>query len=162
MGSDPKKPFIEEGEDEGSTAMFSREAHGWFSSMADARESDAESVADLARNAVTETSPLSRTGGVPVAGMKTGANPVANLARTGAQPVSRTPTPVPPPVAVLPNPHRSIPSPPLSTGAPSTRPDSGAALANLSGRQVVLAAFVGGALLAAILGAAAFFLLTPR
>jgi hypothetical protein len=157
MGSDPKKPILQEEEDEGSTAMFSREAHGWFSSMADARESDAESVADLARNAVTESSPLSRTGGLPAVGAKTGANPVVNLGRTGAQPAStRNPTPLPPAASQSPA-SRSIPSAPRAHAA-----DVRAALANLSGRQVVLAAFLGGALLAAVIGGAAFFLLTPR
>ena len=154
MGSDPKKPIIEEEEDEGSTAMFSREAHGWFSSMADGQEADGASVADLARNAVIESSPLSRTGGAPAS--RTGANPVVNLGRTGSQPAARTPTPVPPPVAVTPS-MRSMPSAKPAAGA-----ERAPALANLSPKQVVVVAFVGGALLAALIGVAAFFLLTAR
>ncbi len=154
MGSDPKKPMIEEEEDEGSTAMFSREAHGWFSSMADGREADADSVADLARNAVAENSPLSRTGAAPAS--RTGANPVVNLGRTGGLPTARVPTPVPPPAAAVP-PSRSVPAASRAP-APATRE----MLAKLSPKQVVVVAFVGGAVLAAIVGVAAFFLLTAR
>lgn len=154
MGSDPKKPIIEEEEDEGSTAMFSREAHGWFSSMADGREADAESVADLARNAVVDTSPLSRTGAAPAS--RTGANPVVNLGRTGGLAASRVPTPVPPPAAAAPS-TRSVPA-----GKAPAAPSRMAALANLSPKQVVVVAFVGGAVLAGIVGVAAFLILTAR
>jgi hypothetical protein len=144
MGSDPKKPAPnEEDLDEGSTAMFSREAHGWFSSMADNQETDPNSVADLGRNAVIESSPLSRTGGLPPA------------SRAGAPGSTRMPTPVPPPVSTA-APSEVRPSPAsLASGAASP-------LAKLDGKQVIVLAFVGGAIVAALLGGIAFFLLTSR
>jgi hypothetical protein len=145
MGSDPKKPNLQdEDHDEGSTAMFSREAHGWFSSMADNQETDPNSVADLGRNAVIESSPLSRTGGLPPA------------SKVGAPGSSRVLTPVPPPVA-------SVASPSLPRPAPASLASGAASpLAKLDGKQVVVLAFVGGAVVAALVGLLAFFLLTPR
>jgi len=145
MGNDPKKPIEDLEDDEGSTAMFSREAHGWFSSMADARETDGDSVADLGRNAVIESSPLSRSGGSAVA---------PSAARGGAASINSA-TPVgraPGAPSALPRAEHT-PLPP--TGAR-------AALGHLSGKQVMVIAFVGGAVLAGILGAIAFFVLTAR
>jgi hypothetical protein len=145
MGNEPKKnEQLDEDLDEGSTAMFSREAHGWFSSMADNQETDANATADLGRNAVMESSPLSRTGGLPPA------------SKVGGPASNRVLTPVPPPVASV-SPH-SLPRPaPASVASGAASP-----LAKLDGKQVILLAFVGGALVAAIVGVAAFFLLTAR
>lgn len=145
MGNEPKKhEQLDEDLDEGSTAMFSREAHGWFSSMADNQEADVNAAADLGRNAVMESSPLSRTGGLPPASKVSG--PASN----------RVLTPVPPPVASVPA--KSLPRP-----APASLANGAASpLAKLDGKQVVLLAFVGGALVAAVVGVAAFFLLTAR
>jgi hypothetical protein len=58
MATDPKKLNHEDDvfEEDRPTAMFSREAHGWFSSMAEGKEDDASSIADLARSGVVESS----------------------------------------------------------------------------------------------------------
>ncbi len=143
MGSDPKttEPHRDEPEEEdGNTAMFSREAHGWFSSMADAQEGDPEATAELGRAAVIESSPLTRTGEVPTAA---GARPAPAPARPASVPVTI--------------PVRASGSPQSQPGAPPPRAGE-----TLGPRQVVILAFAGGALVAVLIGAIAFFALTAR
>ncbi len=143
MGSDPKKTGQQDEDlDEGSTAMFSREAHGWFSSMADNQEADPTSVADLGRNAVVETSPLSRTGAAPTTSKTPGA--------------TRAQTPIPPAVG-------SVGAPSASRAVPQSHTvETPSILAKLGGKQVVIVAFLAGALMAVLLGGIAVFLLTAR
>ncbi len=141
MASDPKKtdddndPF----EEDRPTAMFSREAHSWFSTMGDDDGPAVDSVADLGRSAVPENSNLSRTGSlaavtptaIPSTSQLSGAN-VAAIANASAD------------GAASPAPRAPRPRTPLTT------------------KQVLLLAFFGGASLAVILGSGILFLLTRR
>ena len=130
MTTDPKKLNHEDEvfEEDRPTAMFSREAHGWFSSMGESKEDDASSIADLARSGVVESSPLSKSGPLPTA-----------PASVAAPLTSRHPA-----------------STPRVTVAPAL------SLSSLTPKQVLVLAFVGGVVVAAVLGAAVFFILTPR
>lgn len=138
MASDPSKPGDDDEvfEEDRPTAMFSREAHSWFTSMAenaDQKDADADVVADLARSAVTESSPLSRTGAAPAS---RSANALGT-APTSAQ--GRFP---------------SVPGNVAKSQAPET--------SRLDPKAVVFLAFVGGVVAAGGIGAIAYFLLTPR
>ncbi len=137
MASDPSKPGDDDEvfEEDRPTAMFSREAHSWFTSMAETAEqkdADADVVADLARSAVTESSPLSRTGAAPASRP---ANAVG-IATTSAQ--GRFPS------------------------VPGNVPNSQPIEARLDPKAIVFLAFVGGVLAAGGIGAIAYFLLTAR
>ena len=137
MASDPSKPGDDDEvfEEDRPTAMFSREAHSWFTSMgetADQKDADADVVADLARSAVTESSPLSRTGAAPAS---RSANAV-DMAPASAQG--------------------------RFASAPGNGPKSQPAEARLDPKVVVFLAFVGGVLAAGGIGAIAYFVLTPH
>ncbi len=136
MASDPSKPSDDDEvfEEDRPTAMFSREAHSWFTSMAEGADpKDADVVADLARSAVTESSPLSRTGAAPAS---RSANAVG-IAATSAQ--GRFP---------------SVPGNLPRSQAPET--------SRLDPKAVVFLAFVGGVVAAGGIGAIAYFVLTAR
>lgn len=138
MASDPSKPGDDDEvfEEDRPTAMFSREAHSWFTSMAenaDPKDADADVVADLARSAVTESSPLSRTGAAPAS---RSANAVG-MAPASAQ--GRFP---------------SVPG-----NLPKSQPPE---TSRLDPKAVVFLAFVGGVLAAGGIGAIAYFVLTPH
>ncbi len=136
MASDPSKPSDDDEvfEEDRPTAMFSREAHSWFTSMAEGADpKDADVVADLARSAVTESSPLSRTGAAPAS---RSANALGT-APTSAQ--GRFP---------------SVPGNVAKSQAPET--------SRLDPKAVVFLAFVGGVVAAGGIGAIAYFVLTAR